>query len=104
MPTSNHKKPVRTRKVGEAQHDRRLLQTLPCELGAPGRTRERPWGREWKYPESKGIILVRASASEEIRIGDLLTLISTTGLVQDGICAGRVKQVDLPVAGGKTIT
>lgn len=75
------------RRLGEQKCDRRLLQMVPANLDARGKTRVKPW-RIVKTFHGKGIIEVEATANEEIRVNDVLTLIGITGVIQDAIECG----------------
>jgi hypothetical protein len=92
---------------GEQQCDRRLLLMLPVELDARGRKRVSPWTKTKevkKEGEPKKIYKVIASATEEIRLDDLLTLIATTGCMQDAISNGTAAVNTIAEAGKKELT
>lgn len=91
------------RRTGEQKCDRRLLQMIPAELDRRGKERVKPWEITKIFP-GVGVVKVEASAIEEIRLDDVLTLIGATGVVQDAISKGTATISEMKEAGGKTLS
>ena len=75
---------------------------IPAELDRRGKRRVENW-EKIKEIEGEGITRVVACADEEIRVGDVLTLIGLTGAVQDSIVAQLATRAIFREAGGTTL-
>ena len=96
------KKPERF--PGESRFDKRQLNMLPVEPDRRGKGRKAPWEKIKELPKRNTpsrVFKVVASAIEEIRLDDLLTLIALTGIMQDAIVVGSVRKHTIEEAGGR---